>query len=839
MEPPNPHGFPALPLFVLDTTSFVSTMSRIPQPSSSKSGLKPPTTPVKSRMPVPKSPMRAGGSTPRPVATSKPKATATPAAVPENSNETPALSIKEAIALKRAEAKKAMMKSGGGGGGGGFDSFGSMEDALPSDIGKKVEEEDLLGRLPLRDAIEQARSTGSLNLAARSLPCLPSALFEIHLGLTSDPLKSVPNEPALPPSDSKPSRRGGDKPAWFEAQDLTILKAWKNDIEEIQHEISLFGSLKTVDLHENKITILPHTFTDLTSLTVLDLSHNALTSLPEKLFSLPELTNLNISHNQLISLPFNAPFSGNSGRAKAQQSSGGFFTPVVTHSTTPLPRLITFDASWNKITASAIDTEIPVALTKIDLSGNPLGPSQRLLHNFASLKRINEVKLHKCQIGDDSLSDDLSFELLRLLDFSETQVTKDAVERALKCTNRELNFDFSTQEAPEGVLRVLVGKQIIKEPWELELERRTNMRKAAAAAPIDDWFEETPTKKPTTDHVTAKPSSATTSKAPPKPKEVVKEAWEIEAEQGLLTEGGRRRARAAAAAAAEEAGSARSGSMSPSHLSGGASTSGLSNPQYFTHTTQTLKLPASMPPTNKAGHGRAFSMAATPTSASDLTVPTPTLPLSVLVEQPFTQTLRVLTLVNRRADRSFALPSMPGGPHGFLPRLEELDFEGCNLGDLVSVYTASDGTSTPARNNEPILPTLAKLFPSLRTLNLSYNAITSAALTPETLTALIVPSPEANRPGLRHLRLRGNRISDLDGFLGITNLLTAGGAAPALRLEELDFRDNEIGKIPPELGLLSLDVLLVEGNVFRVPQRRVWEREGTKGLLTWLRGRIE
>lgn len=26
---------------------------------------------------------------------------------------------------------------------------------------------------------------------------------------------------------------------------------------------------------------------------------------------------------------------------------------------------------------------------------------------------------------------------------------------------------------------------------------------------------------------------------------------------------------------------------------------------------------------------------------------------------------------------------------------------------------------------------------------------------------------------------------------------------------------------------------------FRVPQRRVWEREGTKGLLGWLRGRIE
>lgn len=109
---------------------------------------------------MPKSPIRAGGSTTRPVATPRPKGAATPAAAPESSNATPAMSLKEAIALKRAEAKKAMMKSGGGGGGGGFDSFGPMEDALPTDTGKKVEEEDLLGRLSVRDAIEQARSTG-------------------------------------------------------------------------------------------------------------------------------------------------------------------------------------------------------------------------------------------------------------------------------------------------------------------------------------------------------------------------------------------------------------------------------------------------------------------------------------------------------------------------------------------------------------------------------------------------------------------------------------------------------------------------------------------------------
>ena len=78
----------------------------------------------------------------------------------------------------------------------------------------------------------------------------------------------------------------------------------------------------------------------------------------------------------------------------------------------------------------------------------------------------------------------------------------------------------------------------------------------------------------------------------------------------------------------------------------------------------------------------------------------------------------------------------------------------------------------------------------------------------------------------------------------------------------MDLRDNEIGKLPAELGLLPLEVFLVEGNTyvysplsyvrklelvltfpecgrFRIPPRRVWEREGTKGLLSWLRGRID
>lgn len=90
---------------------------------------------------------------------------------------------------------------------------------------------------------------GNLNLASRDLPCIPSILFEVHLGVTPEPLALVPNEPAHPPNDRPGRRRGGNNNvSWYEAQDLEVLKAGNNEILEIQPEISLFGSLKHIDV---------------------------------------------------------------------------------------------------------------------------------------------------------------------------------------------------------------------------------------------------------------------------------------------------------------------------------------------------------------------------------------------------------------------------------------------------------------------------------------------------------------------------------------------------------------------------------------------------------------
>lgn len=124
-------------------------MSRIPQPSSSRT-LKQPSTPTKGP-PSRGTPIRARAQPARAVSPVKSKLEASKV-VPQTPNVP--LSIKEVIALKRAEAKKEQSKAANGP----LDSFESLEDALPNTPIKQ--EDDILGRLSVRETIERARNTG-------------------------------------------------------------------------------------------------------------------------------------------------------------------------------------------------------------------------------------------------------------------------------------------------------------------------------------------------------------------------------------------------------------------------------------------------------------------------------------------------------------------------------------------------------------------------------------------------------------------------------------------------------------------------------------------------------
>ncbi|KAF8257222.1 hypothetical protein EI94DRAFT_1632919 [Lactarius quietus] len=725
----------------------------------------------------------------------------------------PPLSVKEAIALKRAEAKKAMaaqkttampVSSVG------------IVDAAPSTLGGGAENDDDLGRLSVRETIQRARSSGSLNLASRDLPCLPSALFELHLSVTPDKLASVPEEPPLP---EKPSRRAtSNSTTWYDQQDLTFLRARNNQIVEIQHEISLFGSLKTIDLQRNRLASLPESFADLTSLVNLDLSHNALTSLPEQFFSLPSLSVVDISHNSLTTLPFNMPFDpATKTPAPIRRSSDFYAAPEIVRSTRPLPRLTSLDASHNKIVASAIHRDaIPQDLKTFNLTYNPLDNVAELLASLSAVTQLVELRMAKCDIDDTSFPTSLlsatanaqPFPKLAVLDLEETRATKESVSAALSAVAQSMDFELSINDprtVPAGTLAVAVGKRIVREAWEIEADRQAQrlLEKRSAA------------------NLRAASAASTAALPPPPPPPqpvVVKEQWEIDAEQGLLSDGAQRRVRAEAVQCPAEdvvvEKPVPSAAEAPTPLD-----------RYWDAHSFTLTLPPSTGRSARPG---------VRTETKD-SLPRVTLPLALIAPQSFADTLRVLELRGRRAEPAFVLPTS-GDCGPLLPHLETLNLEGCALSDAVLGAEAAEGGT---------LRVLARLFPSLRNLELAYNDLTGAALARETLEQLLfaseVDGDGPRRAGLRRLCLCGNKIGELEGLRELAQSVF-GGEDERLRkrwtLEELDVRENSIAVLAGELGLLPLDIFLVDGNLFRVPPRRVWEREGTKGLLTWLRGRL-
>ncbi|KAH8991268.1 hypothetical protein EDB92DRAFT_1946063 [Lactarius akahatsu] len=727
---------------------------------------------------------------------------------PVTPSTAPALSLKEAIALKRAEAKKALaaQKSTAM-----HVSSAGIEDASPSTWGAATADDDDLGRLSVRETIERARSSGSLNIASRDLPCLPSALFEIHLSVTPEKLSSVPEEPPLP---EKPSRRvTSNSTTWYDQQDLTFLRARNNQIVEIQHEISLFGSLKTIDLQHNRLVSLPESFADLTSLVNLDLSHNALTSLPTLFFALPSLSVLDISHNSLTTLPFNMPFDpAKKTPAPSRRSSDFYSAPEIVRATRPLPHLTSLDASHNKIVASAIHSHgIPQDLKTFNLTYNPLADVAELLTSLSAVTQLVELRMSKCDIDDTSFPTSLlsspanarPFPKLAVLDLEETRVTKESVSGAFSAVAQTIDFEASINDprtVPAGTLAVAVGKRIVREAWEIEAERHAQrlLEKRSGA--------------------NLRAASAASAAPPPPPQPVVKEQWEIDAEQGLLSEGAQRRARAEAAQrAADDVAVAASATDAPQALD-----------RYWDARSLTLTFP---PSTSRSVRPGASASSKDP-------LPRATLPLALIAPQSFADTLRVLDLRGRRAEPAFVLPE--GDDYGpLLPQLETLNLEGCALSNAVPGAEAAEGGT---------LRVLARLFPSLRNLELAYNNLTGAALAREVLEELVFAS-EANgggarRAGLRRLCLCGNKIGELDGLRELAQAVfgAEGGDRDECRnrwtLEELDVRENSIAALAGELGLLPLDIFLVDGNLFRVPPRRVWEREGTKGLLTWLRGRL-
>jgi len=482
--------------------------------------------------------------------------------------------------------------------------------------------------------------------------------------------------------------------------------------------------------------------------------------------------------------------------APSRRSSDFYSAPEIVRATRPLPRLTSLDASHNKIVASAIHGDgIPQDLKTFNLTYNPLGNVAELLTSLSAVTQLVELRMSKCDIDDTSFPTSLlsssanarPFPKLAVLDLEETRATRESVSAAFSAVAQTIDFEASINDprtVPAGTLAVAVGKRIVREAWEIEadrhaqrlLEKRSgaNLRAASSA------------------------SAAAPPPPPPPPQPVVKEQWEIDAEQGLLSEGAQRRARAEAAQRAADdvavEGLATSATEAPKALD-----------RYWDARSFTLTLPPST--------GRSVRPGASASSKEPL--PRPTLPLTLIAPHSFADTLRVLDLRGRRAVPAFVLPAGDGrGP--LLPCLETLNLEGCALSDAVLGAEVAEGGT---------LRVLARLFPSLRNLELAYNDLTGAALAREVLEQLLfageVNGDGVRRAGLRRLCLCGNKIGELEGLRELARAVfgAAEGEADAderrkrWTLEELDVRENSITALAGELGLLPLDIFLVDGNL--------------------------
>lgn len=167
------------------------------------------------------------------------------------------------------------------------------------------------------------------------------------------------------------------------------------------------------------------------------------------------------------------------------------------------------------------------------------------------------------------------------------------------------------------------------------------------------------------------------------------------------------------------------------------------------------------------------------------------------------------------------------------------------------------------QNSFDTMPALLSIVSHLTVLDLSKNDIVKAITEPLRLPHLRELRLANNKlqsmdplmacliaPCLQHLDVTNNRIfgslpvlrevfPDLLLLMASDNVITDIPAEALRGLKVANLSNNEIARLPPEIGLLAgtLTNFEVEGNTFRVPSYAILKK-GTEAVLTWLRDKI-
>ncbi|KWU45149.1 L domain-like protein, partial [Rhodotorula sp. JG-1b] len=202
------------------------------------------------------------------------------------------------------------------------------------------------------------------------------------------------------------------------------------------------------------------------------------------------------------------------------------------------------------------------------------------------------------------------------------------------------------------------------------------------------------------------------------------------------------------------------------------------------------------------------------------------LPCAILHGWQSTRALRVLDLSRNRL-ATLDLLSTAAENDNLFPCLEVLDLSS----------NALPSTVTRADDEAPLLAALASLAPSLSELRLRQNRLTDVSGIENLVTGTSSSSWRERKRRLRVFDLGENRISDLDALCAIADDRIA---VSTWRCDELDLGMNEIRQLPPKLGLLPDNLILhLIGNAFRFPKREVYEHAGERRVIPWLRERLQ
>jgi len=507
----------------------------------------------------------------------------------------------------------------------------------------------------------------------------------------------------------------------------------------------MFGSLKSLDLHDNKLKELPPSLSDLGNLTHLDLSKNAFEVIPRRaLDGMISLINLDLSHNALSEFNFGA----NDQQAASQDDSTSFFSQSPT-TTSPLPSLQILSLAFNKITTSSSISlnHVPINLSTLNLSGNPLSKPTPLLGLLAKLPHLKELSMRQAQLEEGTFvsATPHTFPALTSLDVGENGwLQREEVVSYLVACGKTVDPSAGGVVVPRDAVRLTWGKKDTREAWEIELEAQRLAKFQHLRPTSSDAADDRETSLVIGQQANNQSDScrsAAVAASTNKKVEVPKEQWEIDMEEGVHTEAGRLRKRLEAMEL-EHAKEAENLDQPSETLK----TTALS--KYYDARLLALKLPSCKPSPARAGHARAVSLKVsnstvggfTSAKADDLNLPLETMPLSMVASHSWAANLKVMTLSNRRADALLDL-----GLCTRLERLEELSLDGCSLGDSVRVRRGE----AKAEGKETLFMTLHELFPNLATLDLSENNITHL---PPVICKMFFPE---NGHGLKVLRVRG------------------------------------------------------------------------------------